>query len=156
MRAFLLAALLLGACVSPPSPQAPAAAPSAPPQARVLSPFAQQVRDQLERLDADLGAPGIVVAEFGQTADLGGGLNVQPIAIVEDSRCPGNTRCLWEGRLLIRALVSGRDSVLRLGEALATPAGTVEFVAVSPGAWSEWPSNELGPRPAHRFGFRRS
>jgi hypothetical protein len=155
MRAFILATLLLGACASPPPVETPTPAPSTPAPPRVLSPFAQQVRDQLLRLDTELSAPGVVVAEFGQTADLGGGLNVQPIAIVEDSRCPGNTRCLWEGRFLIRALVSGRDSVLRLGEALTTPSGTVEFVAVSPGAWSEWPSNELGPRPAHRLGFRR-
>ena len=154
MRAFILATLLLGACASPPV-EAPTPVPSMPAPSRVLSPFAQQVHDQLLHLDAELSAPGVVTAEFGQTADLGGGLNVQPIAIVEDSRCPGNTRCLWEGRLLIRALVSGRDSVLRLGEALATPSGTIEFVAVSPGAWSEWPSNELGPRPANRFGFRR-
>jgi hypothetical protein len=113
------------------------------------------VQDQLNRLAAELSAPDVASAEYGQTANLGGGLTVRPLAIVEDSRCPGNTQCLWEGRLIIRANVAGRDSVLRLGESLETPAGTVEFVAVSPGAWSDWPTDELGPRPPFRFGFRR-
>lgn len=109
----------------------------------------------MEQLDRELSAPGIVTAGFGQTADLGGGLTVRPFAVIEDSRCPGNTTCLWEGRLRIRASVSGRESELTLGQSLETPAGTVEFVLVSPGAWPEWPREELGPRPAYRFGFRR-
>ncbi|HJS80697.1 MAG TPA: hypothetical protein VJ748_08750 [Vitreimonas sp.] len=153
MRALVFAVLMLSACASPPAPAPPA--PSAPAPSRPLSPLAQEVHDQLQRLDAELSAPGVVAAGFGQTADLGGGLVVRPFAVVEDSRCPANTRCLWEGRLRIRAAVSGRESVLTLGESLETSAGTIEFVVVSPGAWAEWPSSELGPRPAFRFGFRR-
>lgn len=122
---------------------------------RELSPLARQVRDQLERLDAELNADGVAVAGYGQRADLGGGLTVRPIAVIEDSRCPGNTQCLWEGRLRIRAFVAGRDRELTLGQTLQTETGAVEFVAASPGAWAEWPSDELGPRPAYRFGFRR-
>jgi hypothetical protein len=109
----------------------------------------------LARLDAELHAPGVVSAGAGELADLGGGLTVRPFAIIEDSRCPHNTQCLWAGRLRIRAAVSGRESELTLGEALQTPNGTIVFVVASPVAWSEWPSAELGPRPAHRFGFRR-
>jgi hypothetical protein len=153
MRALLFAVLILGACASPPPPETPAPSTPAPP--RVLSPLAQQVQDELQRLDGELSAPGVAAAGFGQTADLGGGLAVRPFAVIEDSRCPGNTTCLWEGRMRIRASVSGRESVLTLGESLETPAGTVEFVLVSPGAWAEWPRDELGPRPAYRFGFRR-
>jgi len=153
MRMLVFAVLMLGACASP-SP-APIPAQSTPPWPRVLSPLAQQVQDQLEQLDAELGAPGVVLAGFGQTADLGGRLTVRPFAVIEDSRCPGNTTCLWEGRLRIRAAVSGRESELTLGQSVETPAGTVEFVVVSPGAWAEWPREELGPRPAYRFGFRR-
>lgn len=155
MRALVFAVLLLSGCASAPAPQPTPAPIPAPTPPRDLSPFARQVQDQLDRLAAELSAPGVASAEYGQTANLGGGLTVRPLAIVEDSRCPGNTACLWEGRLIIRANVAGRDSVLRLGESLETPAGTVEFVAVSPGAWSDWPSDELGPRPPYRFGFRR-
>jgi hypothetical protein len=154
MRALVFAVLTLTACVSAPAPETPAPAPSVPAPPRVLSPLAQQVHDQLQRLDADLSAPGVVAAGFGQTADLGGGLTVRPFAVIEDSRCPGNATCLWEGRLRIRASVSGRESELTLGQSLETPAGAVEFVGVSPGAWAEWP-RDLGPRPAYRFGFRR-
>jgi hypothetical protein len=156
MRALIFAVLVLSACASPPPPPPlpPAPIPT-PTPLHAFSPFARQVQDQLDRLAAELSAPGVASAEYGQVANLGGGLTVRPLAIVEDSRCPGNTACLWEGRLIIRANVAGRDSVLRLGESLETPSGTVEFVAVSPGAWSDWPTNELGPRPPYRFGFRR-
>jgi len=113
------------------------------------------VQDEVQRLDAELGGPGVVAAGFGQTADLGGGLTVRPFAVIEDSRCPGNTTCLWEGRMRIRAAVCGRESELTLGQSFETPAGVIVFVVVSPGAWTEWPRDELGPRPAYRFGFRR-
>lgn len=109
----------------------------------------------LDRLDAELRAPGVVSAEVGQTADLGAGLTVRPYAIVEDSRCPRNAACLWEGRMRIRAAVSGVERELTLGQMLETPDGVVAFVVASPGTWAEWPSDELGPRPAYRFGFRR-
>ena len=155
MRGLVFAVLMLSACAASPPVEAPGPAPSAPAPPRVLSPLAQQVQEQLQRLDAELSAPGVAAAGFGQTANLGGGLTVRPFAVIEDSRCPGNTTCLWEGRMRIRAAVSGRESELTLGQSLETPVGTVEFVAVSPGAWAEWPSNELGPRPAYRFGFRR-
>ena len=153
MRALVFTVLMLSACVSAPPPEPPAPAPSTPP--RVLSPLARQVQEELQHLDAQLSAQDIVVAGFGQTANLGGGLTVRPFAVIEDSRCPGNTTCLWEGRLRIRAGVSGRESELTLGQSLETPAGAVEFVVVSPGAWADWPRDELGPRPAYRFGFRR-
>lgn len=156
MRAFLLALLTLSACASQPPAEMPAPGPSAPAPQRELSPLARQVQDELQRLDSELSAPGIVAAGFGQTADLGGRLTVRPFAVIEDSRCPGNATCLWEGRLTIRAAVSGQDRVLTLGQSVETPVGTVEFVVVSPGAWAEWPREELGPRPAYRFGFRRA
>lgn len=155
MRALVSAVLVLSACVSTAPPETPAPAPTAPAAPRVLSPLARQVQDQLQQLDAELSSPGVVTAGFGQTADLGGGLTVRPFAMIEDSRCPGNTACLWEGRVRIRAAVAGRESELTLGQPLQTPNGTVVFAVMSPGAWSEWPSDELGPRPAYRLGFRR-
>jgi hypothetical protein len=136
MRALLFSVLALAACASPAPPPSPA--PTSAPQP------APQV-----------SAPGIVATEIGATADLGNGLNVRPIAIIEDSRCPQNVDCLWAGRMRIRASVSGRDVELQLGETTQTPSGAVEFAIASPGAWADWPSDELGPRPAYRFGFRR-
>jgi hypothetical protein len=154
LRALVLA-LTLSACAqtSTPAPQ-PLPTPTPAPVAHSVA--GRLIQADLARLEAELRAAGIVAAEVGQAADLGGGLVVRPYAIIEDSRCPGDATCLWEGRMRIRASISGRESELILGETLETPNGAVVFAVVSPGAWANWPSDELGPRPAYRFGFRRA
>lgn len=140
MRAAVFAVLALAACATPgdPAPQA--------------SPLAAQISADNERLDAELAAPGIVAVGIGETADLGGGLMVKPLEVLEDSRCPMNVQCVWAGRLRLRAEVAGAAQELTLRAPLQTPLGTVTLVAVKPGAWTEWP----GPRTPYRFGFRRS
>lgn len=139
MRA-MICAMFLAACTStgatPPPPQ---------------SPLARQIVADNARLDAELRADGVVAAGIGETADLGGGLTVRPLEVVEDSRCPADVTCVWAGRLRLRAVVSGAARELTLGE----PAGGVVLAVVKPGPWSEWPS-ELGARPRYRFGFRRA
>ena len=45
-------------------------------------------------------------AGLGQTAT-GNGLKVRPIKVVEDSRCPATVRCVWAGRLKVRARMTG-------------------------------------------------
>jgi hypothetical protein len=145
MRAILFAAFALAACAQgggatmPPRPQ---------------SELAQLIRTDLDNLERELRAPGIVSAGLNETADLGGGLNVRPLEVKEDSRCAGNVTCVWAGRLVIRANVSGAERELTLGQSLETPQGTVIFAVARPGAWHEWPENEVA-RPAYRFGFRR-
>ncbi len=156
MRAFLFSALLLAACASPAPPVEPMPAPTPPPVYTVRTELGRQIQADMARLDRELRAPGIYATEIGATANLGGGLTVRPLAIIEDSRCPQNVQCLWEGRMRIRANVSGSDAELMLGETLETPNGAVVFEIASPGPWSEWPAHELGPRPAFRFGFRRA
>lgn len=148
MRAILFAALTLAACAQPAGPVV--AQPSA------LSPVAQQIRADMARLDQELRANGVVVARVGQSADLGGGLVVRPIRVIEDSRCPNNVQCIWAGRLRLLADVSGAEVELTLGEPGATPRGSVTLAVASPGPWAEWPTAELGEKPAYRFGFRRS
>lgn len=141
MRAVLFAAFALAAC-------------AATPPAQTQSELAQQIRADLDNLERELRAPGVVGAGIGETADLGGGLTVRPLEVKEDSRCPGNVTCVWAGRLVVRANVSGTERELTLGQPLETPQGTVVFAVARPGAWHEWPENEV-PRPAYRFGFRR-
>jgi hypothetical protein len=51
-------------------------------------------------------------ASTGPTAGLGqiavvGGLTIRPIEVVEDSRCPAQVRCVWAGRLIVRARMNG-------------------------------------------------
>jgi hypothetical protein len=141
--------VLAAACAQPAGPVV--AEPPAPAQ----SPIAQQIRADMQRLDRELRAQGIVAAGIGETADLGGGLTVRPLAVIEDSRCPNNVACIWAGRLRLRANISGEDIELTLGQAISTQHGSVTLTVVSPGPWAEWPVAELGAKPAYRFGFTR-
>ena len=48
----------------------------------------------------------------GPTAGLGqyaivNGLRIRPIGVVEDSRCPAQVTCVWAGRLVVRARMTG-------------------------------------------------
>lgn len=51
-------------------------------------------------------------ANAGPTAGLGqiaagNGLKIRPIKVIEDSRCPATVRCVWEGKLTVRARMYG-------------------------------------------------
>ena len=81
-----------------------------------------------------------------------GVLVVTPRAMVEDSRCPINARCVWAGRAVVRAEVAGagwRETLdLTLGEPSTTHGTRLVLTSVEPGkmAGDEPPSNPL-------FGF---
>lgn len=53
-----------------------------------------------------------------------GSIVATPIAVVEDSRCPINARCVWAGRLVVTTRIDGpgwRDTAdLTLGEPWST------------------------------------
>jgi hypothetical protein len=72
-------------------------------------------------------------AAFGETANLDG-LTVHPLELVEDSRCPALVRCVWAGRVRIRAHI-GRDGIreLTLDVPASVAGGTVTLVDVRPG-----------------------
>ncbi len=146
MRAFFVAAIALAGCThaeeAPTTPSPPA------------SQLAQDIRAENERLARELSAEGVFAAGIGETVDLGGGLNVRPLAVIEDSRCPSDVVCVWAGRLVLRANVSGVERELTLGQQFATPSGALVLAIASPGPRHTWPENEV-PRPAYRFGFRR-
>ncbi len=146
MRTLLLAVFALAACAQTPATPTPPRGGG--------SGLAQQIRADLARLDNELRAPGVIAASIGETADLGGGLTVRPLAVIEDSRCAANVQCVWAGRLRIRANVSGSEVELTLGEPHATSRGALIFAVAKPGAWHDWPESEVA-RPAYRFGFRR-
>jgi hypothetical protein len=72
-------------------------------------------------------------APLGEVANLEG-ITVRPLEIIEDSRCPASVRCVWAGRVRIRAEVSGSGSRdLTLGEPAAVSGGTLTLVDVRPG-----------------------
>ena len=148
MRAFLFAVVTLAACASPSGGSGGGGAAS-------QTPLPQHILNDLEQRDAALRAPGVVVARIGEAADLGHGLRVRPLDVVEDSRCPGDVDCVWAGRLRLRVAVEGAgECEVILGDAVvATPRGAFALVAVSPGTWADWPQDQ---RPPYRFGFRRN
>lgn len=147
IRAILFAVVALAACASPAADPSGGGGPQAP--------LPQHIVEDLAQRDAALRASGVVAARIGETADLGHGLRVRPLEVVEDSRCPGDVDCVWAGRLRVRVAIEGAgECEVILGDAaVATPRGAFALVAVSPGTWSDWPQDQ---RPPYRFGFRRS
>lgn len=143
MRAFLISAFLLVGCASAPAAEPPSAN------------LPQHVREDLAQRDAALAEPGVVAVRINENANLGDGLIVRPLEVLEDSRCPQNARCVWAGRLRVRVAVErvGEREVILDEEAVQTPHGAFELVAASPGPWTDWPE---GARPAYRFGFKRA
>lgn len=144
MRAFALA-LLLTAC----------AAAQTPSGGVDLGRLPEHIRMDLEQRDAALAETGVVAAGLNQTADLGNGLRVRPLEVLEDSRCPQNARCVWAGRLRLRVAVEGVGDVEIADDTDAptqTPRGAFVLVAISPGPWTDLPQGTV----PYRFGFRRA
>ena len=145
MRAILLATLLLTACTTAAGAPAPTPAADLPPR----------IGEDLAQRDVALREPGVVAAAINGTADLGAGLRVRPLEVLEDSRCPQNARCVWAGQLRVRINVEGvGEREVILGEGVVeTPRGDFSMVAATPGPWTDWPE---GAKPPYRFGFRRA
>ena len=150
MRAILFAVFALAACASAEGGSGPTPAPAPPPMT-----LPQHIQMDLDQRAEALRADGVVAAGINQTADLGNGLRVRPLEVLEDSRCPQNARCVWAGRLRLRLNVDGVGDREITDDAtgLQTPRGNFTLVAISPGPWTDWPE---GAKPAYRFGFRRS
>ena len=97
-------------------------------------------------------------ANAGPTTSLGqvalvNGIRIRPITVVEDSRCPALVRCVWEGRLVVRARMTGdgwtqiRD--FELGVPQAVDFQRVTLIAAEP---PKAAPGEIDPR-AYRFTF---
>ena len=91
-------------------------------------------------------------AGLGQLA-AGNGLTIRPIKVIEDSRCPATVRCVWAGRLTVRARMNGpgwtqiRD--FELGVPQAVDRYRVALIAAEP---QKAAPGEIDPR-AYRFTF---
>jgi len=76
------------------------------------------------------------LAMLGQQSRVGA-LVVTPQAVIEDSRCPINARCVWAGRLVLKTRVAGAgwfETVnLILGEPYATRGAALALVSAEPG-----------------------
>ena len=107
---------------------------------------------------AALAAAHVSPATAGPTVGIGEvarlhGIRIRPIAVIEDSRCPINARCIWAGRLILAARIDGRGwhkrLNLTLGKPVSTHGFTIALVSAEPGKLA----GSRHPRPARRFGF---
>lgn len=92
------------------------------------------------------------LATIGQSTRVGA-LVVTPQAVVEDSRCPINARCVWAGRLVLKTRIDGagwRETAdLTLGEPYRTHGAGLALVSAEPGKMA----GERPSPPANLFGF---
>ncbi len=96
---------------------------------------------------------GIARAGIGETA-VADGPKVTPLALLEDSRCPMNTQCVWAGQLRISARIDlAKGSEMReltLGKSEQVADGQLTMVEALPERTGEV---TLYPED-YRFGFR--
>ena len=95
---------------------------------------------------------GIARARLGETVYVDGP-SVTPIRVLEDSRCPQDTECVWAGRVRIIARIAlgaGEETrELTMGEPIQVADGALELVETYPAARADrtiYPSE-------YRFGF---
>ncbi len=98
---------------------------------------------------------GSVDARLGQTVNVGGP-RVTPLAVLEDSRCPMEARCVWAGRVRLSVRVTtGNGSAVReiaSDKPLQVADGRLELSNVMPPRSTQHPV-----RPTdYRFSFRFS
>jgi len=91
---------------------------------------------------------------LGQRAYADGPI-IQPIAVLEDSRCPMNARCIWAGRVRVKVLwIRGNGErqpfEVTLGEATPIADGSITLESVRP---DKMTNVELKPED-YRFAFR--
>ena len=88
---------------------------------------------------------------YGQTVSIGDpGTTVRFDAVVEDSRCPADAMCVWEGRAVVRLTVvdAGRETPVEIGSLPASArlatAGSirVEWVQLEPYPFAGRPSDQ--------------
>lgn len=81
------------------------------------------------------GASSVQALALGQTGDFGP-VNLTPISVDEDSRCPSGVQCIWAGTVRAKVLVepAGADHAVfaTLGQPLGVDGGTLLLEQVSP------------------------
>lgn len=101
-------------------------------------------------------APAGSAVSLGQKVRVGD-VVVTPVAVVEDSRCPLDARCVWAGRLVVRTRIDGladgevwRDITdMRLGETFGMHGRVIALTSGEPARLAE---REIPPE-AYRFTY---
>lgn len=100
----------------------------------------------------NVASDGIARARLGETVYVDGP-SVTPLRVLEDSRCPDGSECVWAGRVRMTARIalgSGDETrEITMGEPIQVADGVLELVETYPAARSDrttYPSD-------YRFGF---
>ena len=101
-----------------------------------------------------VGSKTSPTAAIGETAYVGG-LRVQPVELLEDSRCPASVQCIWAGRVRVLVDITRGDGAhqqrdLTLGEPQNIDWGWMTLLGVIP---SKQVPGSIDPR-TYRFTFR--
>ncbi|WP_225206622.1 hypothetical protein [Novosphingobium huizhouense] len=91
-------------------------------------------------IPADVRADGFARLNEATRA---GPVTVRPLAVIEDSRCPMNARCIQAGRVVVSAVVTedGRpqERKLVLGEESLLASGSIMLDTVEPATRTDTP-----------------
>ncbi|MEP7222634.1 MAG: hypothetical protein ABI673_08200 [Novosphingobium sp.] len=91
---------------------------------------------------------GIARARIGETVRVAG-LQVSPVKMLEDSRCPQGVQCVWAGQVRISATISSETQELTLGQPTTVEDGQLTMVEAYPD-----PRKDRTVYPEeYRFGF---
>lgn len=86
-----------------------------------------------------------------------GGPQVTPLKVLEDSRCPINARCVWQGQVRLRIRVDlgskRRTMEITSGKPAHVADGTLELIEVQPDKLTTQNDGAVDPA-TYRFGFR--
>ncbi len=84
-------------------------------------------------------APAHVIetnARIGQAVEVSPGITVEPLRVIEDSRCPQDVTCVWAGRFVLTARVRDHGRVqtvrLTLGQPTLLGRGRLTLDQVAP------------------------
>jgi hypothetical protein len=102
----------------------------------IFFPFAALALVACATLPASAPVRSDGLAHLGEATRVGM-LVVTPRAVVEDSRCPINARCVWAGRLVLSTLVVGKGWAetrnLTLGEPTPLRGTSIALTSAEPG-----------------------
>ena len=105
------------------------------------------------RVDGDAASQGTAVGI--NEAVWAGDTIVKPLAVIEDSRCPVNARCVWAGKLTVSTRITAthwaQTSPLTLGEPYEILGRTYVLVSATP----EQTTDRDIPVDKYRFTFER-
>ena len=83
----------------------------------------------------DVGTRATIQTRIDQGASALG-IKVVPLAVLEDSRCPTDVACVWEGRVRLRTLLSSPSGeapqIFELNQPITTETMEVTLVGVEP------------------------